>query len=219
MKFLRLTILVCSILYFNSFVTAQEQTLSEDYKKETIKRLSELMVDRYVFPEVAKKTEVHLKKQWKEGYFNKIKTIEDFAEALTESVQSVNKDKHMRIRKKRPTQAAPNTPEAMIEDRIFNINRTRKSTGGFAEVKKMEGNVGYLDIRGFHGTDIGGPSADSYMNLLATSDAIIIDLRKNGGGSPDMVRYLCSYFFEGEVHLNSLYFKEIERLTFGHWKR
>jgi C-terminal processing protease CtpA/Prc len=46
------------------------------------------------------------------------------------------------------------------------------------------------------------------MALLANTDALIIDLRANGGGSPEMVQYLCSYFFEGEpVHLNDLYFR------------
>jgi C-terminal processing protease CtpA/Prc len=47
------------------------------------------------------------------------------------------------------------------------------------------------------------------MNLLSNSDALIIDLRKNGGGSPAMVAYLSSYLFGSEpVHLNSLYWRK-----------
>ena len=150
------------------------------------------MNDFYIFPDVAKKTELHLKKQLKDGHFKKIESIQPFADALTKSVQAINKDKHMRIRKNRPRKAAPNTPEAIIEDRIFQINRERSSTAGFNEVKKMEGNVGYLDLRAFYGVSMGGPIADNYMKLISTSDAIIIDLRKNGGGNPEMVQYLCS---------------------------
>jgi C-terminal processing protease CtpA/Prc len=46
------------------------------------------------------------------------------------------------------------------------------------------------------------------MNFLADTDALIVDLRKNGGGDPAMVALLCSYFFGVEsVHLNDIYFR------------
>ncbi len=53
--------------------------------------------------------------------------------------------------------------------------------------------------------------ADRSMAIISGSDAIIIDLRKNGGGSPAMVQYLCSYFFGERVHLNSLYWRQGDR--------
>jgi len=50
-----------------------------------------------------------------------------------------------------------------------------------------------------------GDTAASAMSFLANNDAVIIDLRKNGGGSPDAVILLCSYFFDQSTHLNSIY--------------
>jgi len=78
-------------------------------------------------------------------------------------------------------------------------------------VQLLEGNVGYIDIRGFAGMETGKAMADAYMKLIERSDAIIIDLTRNGGGSPHTVQYLCSYFFDEEVHLNSLYWREGDR--------
>ncbi|MEM6805684.1 MAG: S41 family peptidase, partial [Bacteroidota bacterium] len=42
------------------------------------------------------------------------------------------------------------------------------------------------------------------------------DLSKNGGGDPAMVQYLCSYFFDQKLHLNSLNYREANR-TVEYW--
>jgi hypothetical protein len=73
-----------------------------------------------------------------------------------------------------------------------------------------------LVIRSFANLWAGKAYTDSYMQLVSTSDALIIDLRKNGGGDPAMVQYLCSYFFDKKVHLNSLYYREGDR-TQEYW--
>jgi C-terminal processing protease CtpA/Prc len=43
------------------------------------------------------------------------------------------------------------------------------------------------------------------MNFLADSDALIIDLRDNHGGSPRMAAVICSYLFDEPTHLDNLY--------------
>ena len=208
MKFIpQYFLLIIGLLLTLNTSIAQDQSLTKKYKKEAIEKLSQLMNDFYVFPEVAKQTEKHLNAQWKEGHFDQFKDNEAFAAALTESVQTINKDKHMRIRVNRPYVAPENTPERMIEERLDQINRSRNANSGFSTVRILEGNVGYLDLRGFAGLESGKAVADAYMKLMSRADAVIIDLTKNGGGSPDMVQYLCSFFFDQKLHLNSLYFR------------
>ena len=201
--------MLLAVLFFNSNVAnAQEKSFTEKYREQAIHKLSQLMNDFYVFPEVAKLTEKHLMAQLKEGHFDQCENDETFAEALTESVQSINKDKHMRIRANRPYEAPINSPDRIIEERLNNLNRSRNFNSGLSTVKVMEGNVGYLDLRGFAGLESGKAVADAFMKLMSRTDAIIIDLSKNGGGSPNMVQYLCSYFFDQQLHLNSLYYRE-----------
>ncbi len=204
----RVLILLIALFINVSLSKAQNNSLTKAYKENVIQNLSQLINDYYVFPEVAKLTEEHLKTQLSDGYFNQFKNNETFAAALTKSVQTINKDKHMRIRSNQPYMNSGTSQTGIIEKRIARIDRSRQGNAGFKTVKILEGNVGYLDLRGFAGMETGKDIADAYMKLMSRTDAIIIDLSKNGGGSPRMVQYLCSYFFNQKLLLNSLYWRE-----------
>lgn len=207
---LRLSVyLITSLICINA--AAQENHVTKEYREQTIQKLSQLMNDDYVFPEIAKSTGEHLAMQLDNGHFDQFDNDESFAKALTASVQSINKDKHMRIWKNKPYEAPEQTPERMIEEQLDQRNRRRSYNYGFSSVKVMDGNVGYLDLRSFAGVGSGKECADAYMKLIAQTDAVIIDVSKNGGGDPAMVQYLCSFFFKEKVHLNSLYFREGDR--------
>jgi C-terminal processing protease CtpA/Prc len=206
----KISVFIIAFLLNIQFSLAQDNQLSNKYKEKAIQTLSQLMNDFYVFPDVAKRTEKHLLSQLKEGHFKKFETKESFANALTKSVQSINKDKHMRIMLNRSYEAPVHTTERLIEERLDRLERSRRSNYGFKTVKILEGNVGYIDLRGFAGLENAKPHADAAMMLMAKTDAIIFDLSKNGGGSPRMVQYLCSFFFNEKVHLNSLYWREGE---------
>ena len=75
-------------------------------------------------------------------------------------------------------------------------------------LERLPGNVGYLELHNFHDAKWAGETAVAAMNFLANCDAVIIDLRKNGGGSPSMIQLISSYFFEEPVHLNSFYIRD-----------
>ncbi|OGD18592.1 MAG: hypothetical protein A2Y69_05870, partial [Candidatus Aminicenantes bacterium RBG_13_59_9] len=71
------------------------------------------------------------------------------------------------------------------------------------EVKVLDGNIGYLDLGGFSGFREAAETGIAAMNFLANADAVIVDLRRNGGGSPEMIQLLSSYFLKERTHLNS----------------
>src|SRR5262249_10231156 len=128
----------------------------------------------------------------------------------TEELQSISHDKHMRVRAKPPEVAMQDQSDPIAERSRF-LRAMRESNYGFQRVERMEGNIGYLDLRGFMTEPAAHETAVSAMNLLAGSDAVIIDLRKNGGGDPSTVRLICSYFFDKPTHLNSLYYRKADR--------
>jgi C-terminal processing protease CtpA/Prc len=89
---------------------------------------------------------------------------------------------------------------------------SRKLNGGYRRVERLPGNVGYLQVDGFMHPDVAADPAAAAMNFLANTDALIIDLRRNGGGGPQSVALLCSYLFdEKPVHLNDLYWRKGDR--------
>ncbi len=203
-----LLVFVCNQFHV---LSAQEpsstNTLSKDYKKEVVNVLSMHITNEYIYPDVGKKTVEKLKAELDAGSFDGYTDDATFAQALTECVQSVNKDKHMKVRANPPYEAPPNTVERKTEERMDQINNYRGFNHGFTELKILEGNVAYLDLRGFAGMERAKVIADAYMKLMSLADAVIIDVSKNGGGSPRMVQYLCSHFFDEKLHLNSLHYR------------
>jgi C-terminal processing protease CtpA/Prc len=141
-----------------------------------------------------------LESKLKSGVFDTIQSAKSFAQVLTETVQSVNHDKHMRVR-------------VNTNNEPGRSNNTAPDNGGFRESKIIEGNIGYIDMRGFLPAEFASTKADEHMKKLEGVSAMIIDLRRNGGGSPDMVQYLCSYFFDDRLHLNSLYYRTTNQTT------
>jgi C-terminal processing protease CtpA/Prc len=76
----------------------------------------------------------------------------------------------------------------------------------------MNGNIGYVDLRGFNDHDAGADTVAAAMSFLQNTEALIFDLRQNGGGSPAMIALISSYLFgDKPVHLNDLYWRKGDR--------
>jgi Peptidase family S41/N-terminal domain of Peptidase_S41 in eukaryotic IRBP len=77
---------------------------------------------------------------------------------------------------------------------------------GIRRVERLDGNVGYLDVRSVAMPADAGPAITAAMELVAGTYALIIDLRHNGGGSPEGVVFWCSYLLtERPTHLNDIF--------------
>jgi hypothetical protein len=82
----------------------------------------------------------------------------------------------------------------------------RMDNFGIRRVERLDGNVGYLDVRRVAVPANAGPAITAAMELVAGTHALIIDLRHNGGGAPEGVVYWCSYLFEEHpTHLNDIF--------------
>jgi len=166
--------------------------------------------DVYVFPDVAKNMEQLLRNNLKDGKYKNITNLVDFTDRLTTDLQSVSHDKHLRVRPAPPRD--PNNPSqpSPEEEKQQQLEQLHKENFGFKKVEILPGNIGYIDFRFFAETSFGDASTTAIadMNFLAHVDAIIFDLRQNGGGSPSMIQLISSYLFEEPVHLNSFYIRK-----------
>ena len=89
---------------------------------------------------------------------------------------------------------------------------------GFEKAERLEHNIGYLKFNYFGSPEVCGPIATAAMAFLGNVDAIIFDLRSNGGGDPKMVAWLSSYLFAKRTHLNDLYERKTNKTT-EYWTR
>ncbi len=200
--------LLVFLLYIGLHSVAQEttNTISDKEKVAFIKEASKLMNENYVFPEIAVQIEKHLNKKLEEGAFNKITDLNEFAQCMTKEIQSISKDKHMRVRIKPKQQISKDKKQNPIELFYLKNEEVLVKNYGITRIEKTENNIGVLEISSFNFMlETATPYIDAAMKLLSSSDALIIDCRRNGGGSPDIVKYVCSYFFENPTHINSLY--------------
>ena len=161
--------------------------------------------ESYVFPETAKKMEEAVRARQKKGGYDSITDGDDFARTLTENFQEVSHDKHLRVdfSAARMPEMPSGPPSA---DTVAQYRKQMERVNcGFNKVEILEGNVGYLKFDFFADPDICGPTAVAAMNFLANVDAIIFDLRENGGGDPKMIALVSTYLFDTRTHLNDLW--------------
>ncbi|HVS03888.1 MAG TPA: S41 family peptidase [Thermoanaerobaculia bacterium] len=162
----------------------------------------------YVFPESATAMQAHLRQQLSSGAYDAVTTLPAFAERLTEDLQEVSRDKHLRVHPTPPLPAGATEGPSEEERRARFAAALRRDNYCFRRLEQLEGNVGYLRLDCFAPADLGGATATAAMGFLAGSDALIFDLRNNGGGSPSMIQLLTSYLLPGEpTHLNSFYIR------------
>ena len=84
--------------------------------------------------------------------------------------------------------------------------RGRMDNFGIRQVERLDGNVGYLDVRRVPVPANAGPAITAAMELVAGTYALIIDLRHNGGGAPEGVVFWCSSLLdERPTHLNDIF--------------
>lgn len=191
-----------------------DRTIDAAERRTVIDGVIARLNEAYVFPDTAKAMERAIRARQRRGEYDRITSARAMADSLTAHLQAVSQDRHLRVRfvaggvPVGPGGDGP-SPEDREQAKIFG----RRINFGFERVERLPGNVGYLEIRsfGFDTADVSSVAATAFT-FLGNTDALIIDMRRNGGGSPHMVAQVSSYLFGPEpVHLNSLYWRPDNR--------
>lgn len=205
--------LLITALTFCTLVQAGTQptpSIDAGVRTEVIEAAIKALNDAYVFPETAKKMEQAIRDRMQRKEYDSVTDAGAFARLLTTHLQEVSKDKHLRVVLSEGSRFSgpPQQQREMAAKRNF----------GFEKAERLSGNIGYIDLRGFEPAGLAGETATAAMNFLANTDALIFDLRQNGGGDPAMVAFLTSYLFDKRTHLNSIYSRPANK-TEEFWTR
>lgn len=76
------------------------------------------------------------------------------------------------------------------------------------KLERLDGNIGYFNFLNFTPLAVSKQSISSAMNFLLYSNAIIIDLRENGGGSAETMNFLLSYFLKDSKQISELRYRK-----------
>jgi retinol-binding protein 3 len=131
---------------------------------------------------------------------------------LTADLQEWSGDKHLRM----VFSATPrpmNKGSADAAAKASELEGMRRRNFGFHNVERLHGNIGLLEIGRFDPAADAAPTAAAAMTFLANTDALIIDLRSNGGGHADMVAHLMSYFLAEQTHLGTMHRRDATKNT------
>jgi hypothetical protein len=179
---------------------SEEVVLTPEQRLAVIDSIGHALNEGYVFPDVAGLVSAGLKARAARGEFNEATDALSFAEMLTNDLQTLGHDKHLRVR------VGGSAPAGA--SRLFDA-----PTGAFGRTERLSGDIAYIEIRSFgFPPEVVGDETSRIMSAASNAKALIIDLRANGGGSPRMVALVASYVFGSRpVLLNSLYLRSGDR--------
>jgi hypothetical protein len=184
-------------------------------RSAVVESLAVAVQNRYVFPDRGAALAKLLRQRASRHAYDKITSQREFADTLLAQMQAYTHDRHMRVHYRYtpwPKQNEDDGPPPPDELRRM-TEEERLRNFGFERVERLAGNVGYLDLRMFSGLPQAQTTAVAAMNFLANADAIIVDLRRNGGGDPSLLQTVITYFVaEGDrLHINDFYEREGDR--------
>jgi retinol-binding protein 3 len=184
-------------------------TIDAAERKKVIDGVGDVLKEYYIELPMAEKMADTVKAHEAKGDYNAISDGDTFASRLTDDLQAVSHDKHLRVNFN--SFKAPPMKEPTAEDLARFHQQMERNNCAFDKVEILPNNIGYIKFDGFMDADFCGPTVVAAMGFVAHTDALIFDLRQNGGGQPAMVTMIASYLFDKPTHLIDMYFRKEDR--------
>jgi len=149
----------------------------------------------------------YLHGQLAKGAYSNIKDPQQFAEQISDDLQTACPDLHMGFRFN--PQLAQMGPPPMRgpdprQDSLRNADMANRNFM-FTAAEILPGNVGYVKFNAFvDPTPSAVQTVTAAFRFVQHTKALIIDLRENHGGSPEMVKQVLSYFFPERTRVNDI---------------
>jgi len=192
-------------------VTIENVTLDRALRKRVIDGVAENLTESYIDADSAKKMVDAMKMHADKGEYDSITDGDVFAARLTKDLREVSHDKHLGVSFS-PFKVPPRKDPTPEEEARFHQQMDRMNCM-FRKVEILPNNLGYIKFDGFMDASYCGPTVVAAMAFVAHTDALIFDLRENGGGQPAMVTMIASYLFDKPTHLIDIYNRKEDKTT------
>jgi hypothetical protein len=187
------------------------QALDDAARHAVVEWIAREIKTHYIFPVVGSQMIVEIREHALRGDYNAITDGDQFAQTVTNDLRAVSHDLHLMIFFGRGPMMGPPPARADVLASIRAVNF------GFGAIERLEPNIARVVINGFVPVDYAREGVGELMTQVADADALIVDLRDNGGGDPDTVAFVASYLFDSTpMHVNDMFLRD-EGVTLPSW--
>lgn len=213
-------LIVCIIVLSQGIFVCAQDTFVIDIKtkEQVVNKVASIIQEKYVFADIGEKMAKHIRQQHKKGEYNSFSEVKPFCKKLTSDLREISNDKHIFVffspEEAREVAARNNLlpPEEISKINEYYHKQDTRGNFGFEKIEILDGNVGYVNLNWFSSSPKACKKVVGLMSFLSDADAIIIDLRDNGGGGGSAGRLLMSYFFGDEkVPFTGVYLREANK--------
>ena len=161
--------------------------------QQAVSEIRRVIAERYVLPERRPALDAVLAEGLSSGRY-RTNDPAVLAERINEDLTRVGRDRHLNIRLDPQAASLFGGPGREPDPAAYERQAQRRNYG-IRELRVLPGNVRYMAYDGFDWTgETSARALETAMRFLSGGDAVIIDLRRNGGGSPEAVQYITSHF-------------------------
>ncbi len=215
---IKFAIAVLFVLLVATLASSQNKPreLSENEKLSIIQKAVSLLHENYVFPERVERIGKNILSKFNSGGYAASSTSEDFLSALNHDLEKESGDTHVNI------SFGPERVQQIIEEKKNEgktipltkewLERLRYENYRLRKVERLDGNIGYFWFLNFADLQAAKESIVGAMNFISNSNAIILDLRENGGGSSETLLFMLSYFLPDGLKIGDFHYRKNNRI-------
>lgn len=152
-----------------------------------VEKIAETVANKYFDQKVGCNIAEHLRKGLANGSYDNISSPQILAEQLTKDMYELTHDRHLLVKVISKTAIAPT--KSQISSRQ---EQAVRENYGIPKVEILPGNIGYIVLTAFYRPEEAWNTIRAALCLVNNTDALIIDLRNNGGGSPVTLNMMIS---------------------------
>ena len=159
-------------------------------RREVVDTVSAQVERIYVDADTGRMIATRVRDRRAAGAYDTVSDPRALARLLTADLRTVNHDLHLSV-----AYTAPDPTAAAVPQRGGGLSFLARSNHfALGRVDVLPGNIGYLEINGFAVDQAARDVLVGALRYLQTTDAIILDLRRNRGGDGNLVNFLISHF-------------------------
>ncbi|WP_462248420.1 S41 family peptidase [Ekhidna sp.] len=188
------------------------QNPSEKLVDRMVITITDQIKSNYVLPEKGELIADYFLKDHKNGRFSQASTLKELDSIMCKSLFEISKDHHLYVWNNYDVVNQLKSEKIQKEDSeekesltFFNNEKAYQSNFGFERIEILDNNIGYLRLSQINISDHSLKKLYAAMNIVEHTDALIIDLKNNGGGGSTVGSVLETYFFD--EHLDLLEFR------------